>query len=81
MMQIDNLFDERRKTLVHIVQVVLIVLAIILSIGRVTIKNPPASRANTVAITLVRVTLTTRLDSFPHTSPLTLHPQPRASNP
>jgi hypothetical protein len=81
MMQIDNLFDERRKTLVHIVQVVLIVLAIILSIGRVTIKNPPASRANTVAITLVRVTLTTRLDSFPRTSPLTLHPQPRASNP
>ena len=57
-MQADNLFDERRKTIVHIVQIVLIFLAIVLSIGRVTIKNPPASRANTVAITLVSPTLT-----------------------
>ncbi|KAM0692819.1 hypothetical protein Q7P36_007375 [Cladosporium allicinum] len=51
-MQVDNIFDERRKTLVHIAQIVLIFLAIVLSISRVTIKNPPASRANTVAITL-----------------------------
>jgi hypothetical protein len=56
MMQIDKILDERRKTLVHVVQIVLIVLAIFLSIGRVTIKNPPASRANTVAITLVSTT-------------------------
>jgi hypothetical protein len=62
MMNIDNLFEERRKTFVHVVQIVLITLAIILSIGRVTIKTPPASRANTVAITLVSLTLTTRLD-------------------
>jgi hypothetical protein len=53
MMNSNNLFDERRKTLVHIVQIVLITLAIVLSIGRVTIKNPPASRANTVAIAMV----------------------------
>jgi hypothetical protein len=62
MMNIDNLFEERRKTFIHVVQIVLITLAIILSIGRVTIKTPPASRANTVAITLVSLTLTTRLD-------------------
>jgi hypothetical protein len=62
MMKIDNLFEERRKTFVHVVQIILISLAIILSIGRVTIKTPPASRANTVAITLVSLTLTTRLD-------------------
>jgi hypothetical protein len=62
MMNIDNLFEERRKTFVHVVQIVLITLAIILSIGRVTVKTPPASRANTVAITLVSLTLTTRLD-------------------
>jgi hypothetical protein len=55
-MNVDNVFDERRKTLVHVVQITLIVLAIFLSIGRVTIKNPPASRANTVAITLVSLT-------------------------
>jgi len=52
-MKVDNIFDERRKTIVHIIQISLIALAIVLSIGRVTIRNPPASRANTVAITLV----------------------------
>jgi len=57
-MKFDNLFDERQKMRVHVVQVVLITLAIVLSIGRVTIKNPPASRANTVAITLVSPALT-----------------------
>ena len=48
-------FDETWKYRVHITQIVLIVLAIILSIGRVTIRNPPATRANTVAITMVCV--------------------------
>jgi hypothetical protein len=47
-------FDETQKLRVHIAQIVLIVLAIILSIARVTIRNPPATRANTVAITMVR---------------------------
>jgi hypothetical protein len=58
-MNFDNLFNERRKTLVHVVQVTLIALAVLLSIGRVTVKNPPASRANTVAITMVSPTLAT----------------------
>ncbi|GAB7330169.1 hypothetical protein MBLNU13_g01842t1 [Cladosporium sp. NU13] len=44
--------DETWKYRVHITQIILIVLAIILSIGRVTIRNPPATRANTVAITM-----------------------------
>jgi hypothetical protein len=48
-------FDETQKLLVHMTQIVLIVLAIILSIGRVSIRNPPATRANTVAITMVRI--------------------------
>ena len=47
-------FDESWKFRMHITQIVLIVLAIILSIGRVTIRNPPATRSNTVAITMVR---------------------------
>jgi hypothetical protein len=47
-------FDETHKFRVHITQIALIVLAIILSIARVTIRNPPATRANTVAITMVR---------------------------
>ena len=47
-------FDEGWKYRVHIAQIILIVLAIILSIGRVTIRNPPATRSNTVAITMVR---------------------------
>jgi len=46
--------DENWKYRVHIIQICLIVLAIVLSIGRVTIRNPPATRANTVAITMVR---------------------------
>jgi hypothetical protein len=46
-------FDESQKLRVHITQIILIVLAIILSIARVTIRNPPATRANTVAITMV----------------------------
>ena len=46
-------FDESWKYRVHITQIILIVLAIILSIGRVTIRNPPATSANTVAITMV----------------------------
>jgi hypothetical protein len=53
MMNLNNLFDERRKTLVHIVQIILITLAIVLSIGRVTIKTPRATRANTVAVAMV----------------------------
>jgi uncharacterized protein YpmB len=68
-MQADNLFDERRKTIVHIVQIVLIFLAIVLSIGRVTIKNPPASRANTVAITLVSPTVTQIDPAYIHSPP------------
>ena len=48
-------FDESWKFRIHITQIVLIALAIILSIGRVTIRNPPATRANTVAITMVRI--------------------------
>lgn len=47
--------DESWKLRIHITQISLIVLAIILSIGRVTIRNPPATRANTVAITMVRI--------------------------
>lgn len=50
-------FNETWKFKVHILQIALIILAIILSIARVTIKNPPASRANTVAITLVKTNL------------------------
>ena len=48
-------FDETLKLRVHILQIALILLAIILSIARVTIRNPPATRANTVAITMVRI--------------------------
>lgn len=50
-------FNETWKFKVHILQIALIILAITLSIARVTIKNPPASRANTVAITLVKTNL------------------------
>lgn len=57
-------FDETWKFRVHVTQICLIVLAIILSIGRVAIRNPPATRANTVAITLVR---NTRTPALPHT--------------
>lgn len=46
-------FNETWKFKVHVLQIALIILAIILSIARVTIRSPPASRANTVAITLV----------------------------
>jgi hypothetical protein len=50
-------FDESWKYRVHIVQIILIILAIILSISRVTIRTPPATRANTVAITMVWLTI------------------------
>jgi hypothetical protein len=46
-------FDSSWKLRVHIAQITFTVLAIVLSIGRVAIRNPPATRANTVAITMV----------------------------
>lgn len=71
-MRTDNLLNERWKTKVHAAQIILITLAIFLSIGRVTIKNPPASRANTVAITMVRSTQTStnRLSTIYTRSPV-----------
>jgi hypothetical protein len=62
-------FDESWKYRVHIAQICLIVLAIVLSIGRVTIRNPPATRANTVAITMVRSSIRSQIRPM-HMMPL-----------
>jgi hypothetical protein len=48
-------FDATHKHRIHIAQIVLTLLAIILSFGRVAVRNPPATRANTVAITMVSI--------------------------
>jgi hypothetical protein len=50
-------FAESWKLRVHIAQISFTILAIVLSIGRVGIRNPPATRANTVAITMVKPSL------------------------
>lgn len=46
-------FDEQHETKVHMLQLVLTVLVIAFSIARMTIMNPPPTRANAVGITLV----------------------------
>jgi hypothetical protein len=46
-------FNESWKSRVHIAQITFTILAIFLSVGRAAIRNPPATRANTVDITMV----------------------------
>jgi len=47
-------FDERHQTKVHIAEIVLIVVAIGLCIGRLQIMDPPPTRSNILAMTMVR---------------------------
>lgn len=46
-------FDEAYQTRVHMAEIALIILAIGLAIGRVTINDPPPTRSNIIVITLV----------------------------
>lgn len=54
-MPLATLIGERWKDRLHIIQIVLITLAIALSFGRLAINNPPASRANVIYVTMVRL--------------------------
>ncbi|KAI5369526.1 hypothetical protein Slin15195_G004020 [Septoria linicola] len=44
--------EQRWKNRIHWIQIALILSAIVLSIGRLTIKSPPPSRANVLSITM-----------------------------
>ncbi|CAK1362491.1 uncharacterized protein RHO25_004006 [Cercospora beticola] len=49
-MAIADTFTERFKTRVHIIQIVLIVIILGVTFGRVSIPNPPISRSSIMAI-------------------------------
>ncbi|KAK5717009.1 hypothetical protein LTR17_016151 [Elasticomyces elasticus] len=51
-MPISRLLEERWKDLLHYIQIGVTSLAIILSIGRLAIRNPPASRGNVLSISM-----------------------------
>jgi hypothetical protein len=77
-------FDPTQKLHIHIAQTTLTTLAIILSISRVAIRNRPATRANTAAITMVRPYLRYRNIPDLIAKPLTGHqipPRHRLPNP
>jgi hypothetical protein len=67
-----SLLQQSWKDRIHIAQVSGIVLAVVLSIVRVFVKDPPATRANTIAITMVgptRTSLSNQIDSLQPADP------------
>ena len=50
-----GLFEPRFKTPIHVVYIIVVVAAMALSVPRLFMKNQPRTRANTIALGMVRI--------------------------